>query len=129
MAAKRYRERNCDFCGRLFWPKSPSSKTCSAECQRARRTAAKKKLVIARRDELTSPANRPLTYEEELAHEALLEGYPDLTSEDKVRLRSRDPLTKRTDIRVGMLHPFDLLPDGKQRPSVMRAEVQGWVTT
>lgn len=138
MAVKRYRERNCDFCGRLFWPKSPTTKTCSGECQRARRTAQKRKLVVERRDELAGPANNPLTAEEELAHEALLErggfdGVP-LTSEDKVRLRMRSPLTKRTDVNVGMLHPLDLpfggQPDGRSsRPAGKSGPVQEWVTT
>jgi hypothetical protein len=137
MAAKRYRERNCEFCGRLFWPKSPSVKTCSDACRSARRTAQKRKLVVERREELVGPANTPLTPEEELAHEELLErggfdGVP-LTAEDKVRLRMRSNLAKRTDVNVGMLHPLDLPfhgePAARRSVSLPRTEPQEWVTT
>jgi hypothetical protein len=111
---RRYRERECRFCGKLFWPKSPAAKTCSAACQRADRTAQKRRVVAEAMRALANESNEPLIAEEELAHEQLLElglvvngeAVP-LSHEAKVKLRARQPSDKRMDIKVGMLHPLD----------------------
>ena len=105
---RRYRARECRFCGRLFWPKHPASKTCSTACQRADRTAQKKRVNLDAMRALANESNAPLTTEEELAHEQLLEAVDGLDFETKVKLRARRPDAKRMDIRVGMIHPLDV---------------------